>query len=189
VGFCFLRFGHTIKSATCPYVCQTISAPSTYKLGDMVNLPGITSSWTRNQPEEWSFRRELPAYRQGIHPRNGIPLGNTDLTLRSKFPKNLPNGNNVRIAKLQILYTTNTIYTTSIVQLQKYYHDMMTIKPMFFFYYKCSIWTFLPFIIVDTDPILCHLFSRPNSKIWNGQFTRKKAIWYFLSNSILFAYF
>jgi hypothetical protein len=30
-----------------------------------MNLPGITSSWTRNPPEEWLFLRELPACGRG----------------------------------------------------------------------------------------------------------------------------
>jgi hypothetical protein len=41
-------------------------------MGYMVNLLGLTSSWTRNSQEEWLFRWELPANGRGIHPRNGI---------------------------------------------------------------------------------------------------------------------
>jgi hypothetical protein len=40
-------------------------------------LPVITTSWTRNPPEEWLFRRELPAHERGIHRRNVIPPGIT----------------------------------------------------------------------------------------------------------------
>jgi hypothetical protein len=42
-----------------------------------VILLGITSSRTRSTPEEWFFRRELPAQGQGHHLRNVFPLGIT----------------------------------------------------------------------------------------------------------------
>jgi hypothetical protein len=44
-----------------------------YQLSDkesirgMVILLGITTSWTRNPPEEWLFEQELSAQRRGIH--------------------------------------------------------------------------------------------------------------------------
>jgi hypothetical protein len=41
--------------------------------GGMVIPQGITSSWTRNSPEEWLFRRNLPAQGRVTHRRNGIP--------------------------------------------------------------------------------------------------------------------
>jgi hypothetical protein len=40
-----------------------------------VILPGITSSRTRNPPEEWSLHRELPAQELGSHRRNGYRQG------------------------------------------------------------------------------------------------------------------
>jgi hypothetical protein len=60
-------------------------------------------SWTKNPPEEWLFRWELPAHRRGIHSRIGIPPGITSsLTLnqdgKMKIAKNPPNGNNSRIS-------------------------------------------------------------------------------------------
>jgi hypothetical protein len=45
----------------------------------MVVLRGITSSWTRNPPEEWLFSGESPAPGQGIHQRNGCSAGNYQL--------------------------------------------------------------------------------------------------------------
>jgi hypothetical protein len=35
--------------------------------------PGITSSRTKNQPEKWLFRLELPAQGRGGYQRNGFP--------------------------------------------------------------------------------------------------------------------
>jgi hypothetical protein len=42
-----------------------------------VILLGIIGSLTRNQPDEWVFRRELTAQGRDIHSRNGIPPGIT----------------------------------------------------------------------------------------------------------------
>jgi hypothetical protein len=39
--------------------------------------PGITRSWTWNQPEEWLFRREFPVHRRGIRQKNDNLLGIT----------------------------------------------------------------------------------------------------------------
>jgi hypothetical protein len=55
---------------------QTANTPPS--TGWIVILPGITSSLTRNLPEEWFFRQEIPAQGQEIHPKNGIPLGITN---------------------------------------------------------------------------------------------------------------
>jgi hypothetical protein len=45
----------------------------------MVNLPGITTSWTRNPLEEWLFRRELPAHGREIYWKKGYSVGNYKL--------------------------------------------------------------------------------------------------------------
>jgi hypothetical protein len=45
----------------------------------MVIPPQITSSLTRNSPDEWIFRRELPAYGRGIHRMNGYSAANYQL--------------------------------------------------------------------------------------------------------------
>jgi hypothetical protein len=60
------------------------------KTGIKAVLPGIISSWTRNPPEEYLFRWELPAHEQGIH-RRIRPV-------RSKCPENPSNGNTARIS-------------------------------------------------------------------------------------------
>jgi hypothetical protein len=48
-----------------------------FSIRELPTLLWITNSWTRHPPEEWLFLRELPANRQGIHWRNGIPPGIT----------------------------------------------------------------------------------------------------------------
>jgi hypothetical protein len=50
----------------------------------MANLPGITTSWTRNPPKECLFRREIPAQERGIHLKNVYFAGNNQL--RDKDP-------------------------------------------------------------------------------------------------------
>jgi hypothetical protein len=46
-------------------------------------MPEISSSWTRNPPEERLFRRERLAQGQGIHRINGIPQGNISSSKRN----------------------------------------------------------------------------------------------------------
>jgi hypothetical protein len=61
---------------------RTVYSAGNYQLMDeestrgMVIPLGITSSWTRNQPEEWLFYWELPAHGRGINQRNGYSTGN-----------------------------------------------------------------------------------------------------------------
>jgi hypothetical protein len=45
----------------------------------MVIPPGIIHCWTRNPPEEWLFRQELPTNRRGIDQRNGYSARNYPL--------------------------------------------------------------------------------------------------------------
>jgi hypothetical protein len=42
----------------------------------MVILPGVTTSWTRNPPEEWLFRLDLPPHGRGIHLNYDYSTGN-----------------------------------------------------------------------------------------------------------------
>jgi hypothetical protein len=61
----------------------------------MVILPGITTSWTRNLPEEWLFRRELPAHGRGIHLKNvysamNYQLSGKESTTGMGFRRKLP---------------------------------------------------------------------------------------------------
>jgi hypothetical protein len=61
---------------TYPSITATVAVPG--KNGITVLL-GITCTKTRNPPEEWKFRWEAPAHKQGIHQVNGYSDGNYQL--------------------------------------------------------------------------------------------------------------
>jgi hypothetical protein len=68
------------SSANCHHSPSTTATVAVRgKTGYMAILLRITSSWTRNSPEEWLFRRKLPAHEQRIYRKNGYYTGNCQL--------------------------------------------------------------------------------------------------------------